>query len=341
MADSRFFRASGPFTVAEVAALTGAAISGPDDAGERILTDVAPLETAGPHHLSFLANHRYLDAFRVATAGAVLVHPKAVAAAPPGVVLLTTDDPYMAFAKAARAFYPPAPAQAGIAASAMVEPSAQLGEGVSVGHFAVIEAGASIGARSTIGPQSVIAAGVVIGEDCVIGANVTISHALIGDRVTIFPGARIGQDGFGFASDRSGHLRIPQLGRVVIGDDVEVGANCTIDRGAGPDTVIGDGAMIDNLVQIGHNTVIGRGCVIVAQAGISGSTKLGDFVMLGGQVGVAGHLTIAPGTKIAAKSGVMRDIPEPTVMGGIPAVPMTQWLRQVATVARLVKKEEK
>lgn len=341
MADSRFFRASGPFTVAEVAALTGADIVGGEEGHARVLTDVAPLETAESHHLSFLANHRYLDSFRETRAGAVLVNAKAVAAAPPGVVLLTTRDPYMAFARAARAFYPPVPPQTGIAASAMVDPAATIGADVSIGHFAVIEAGVSIGARSIIGPQSVIASGVVIGEDCVIGANVTISHSLIGDRVTVFPGARIGQDGFGFASDGSGHLRIPQLGRVVIGDDVEVGANTTIDRGAGPDTVIGAGAMIDNLVQIGHNTVIGRGCVIVAQAGMAGSTKLGDFVMLGGQVGIAGHLTIAPGTKIAAKSGVMRDIPDPTVVGGIPAVPMTQWLRQVATVARLVKKEDK
>ena len=341
MADPRFFRASGPFTVAEVAALTGAAIVGENGEGERVLTDVAPLEVAESHHLSFLANHRYLDAFRVSRAGAVLVHPKAISAAPDGVVLLTSADPYMAFARASRAFYPPMPPQTGVSANAAIDPSAQIGADVSIGHFAVIEAGACIGARSVVGPHSVIGAGVVIGEDCVIGANVTISYSLMGNRVTIFAGARIGQDGFGFASDRSGHLRIPQLGRVIIGDDVEVGANTTIDRGAGPDTVIGAGAMIDNLVQIGHNTVIGRGCVIVAQAGMAGSTRLGDFVMLGGQVGIAGHLTIAPGTKIAAKSGVMRDIPDPAVVGGIPAVPMTQWLRQVATVARLVKKEEK
>ena len=309
--------------------------------GARLLTDVAPLETAEPHELSFLANHRYLETFRTSKAGAVLLHPKAVAAAPEGMILLTTPDPYMAYARAVRAFYPPTPSRTGVAASAMIEPSAVLGDGVSVDHFAVIEAGAVIGARSVIGPQTVIGAGVVLGDDCVVGANVTISHALIGARTTIFPGARIGQDGFGFASDPSGHLRIPQLGRVIIGDDVEIGANTTIDRGAGPDTVIGSGAMIDNLVQIGHNTVVGRGCVIVAQAGTAGSTKLGDFVMLGGQSGIAGHLTIAPGTKIAAKSGVMRDVPDTTVLGGIPAVPMTQWLRQVATVARLVKKEEK
>jgi UDP-3-O-[3-hydroxymyristoyl] glucosamine N-acyltransferase len=341
MADPRFFRASGPFKVAELAALTGARIEGPDGAADRLISDVAPLETADERHLSFLANHRYLAAFKASRAGAVFVGAKAVPAAPPGMVLLVAADPYMAYARAARSFHPPLRDQIGVAATAVIDSGATLGPDVSLGHFTVVGAGAAIGARSVIGPNSVIGAGVVLGEDCIVGANVTITHTLIGDRVIIYAGARIGQDGFGFASGADGHLRIPQLGRVIIGDDVEIGANTTIDRGAGPDTIIGAGAMIDNLVQIGHNTVIGRGCVIVAQAGLAGSVKLGDFVALGGQVGVAGHLTLAPGTRIAAKSGVMRDVTAPAAMGGIPAVPMTQWLRQVATLGRLVRKEEK
>jgi len=341
MADPRFFRVSGPFTLAELASLTGAEILGDAGAGERIVTDVAPLDAAESHHLSFFANQHYLESFEKSRAGAVFVHPKLVKDAPAGMVLLVTPEPYLAFAKAARAFYPPSASYRGISPTAVIDGAAQLGDQVSVGHFTVIEAGVRIGARTEIGSNTVLEAGVVIGEGCVIGANVTISHSLIGDRVVIYPGARIGQDGFGFALDASRHLRIPQLGRVLVGDDVEIGANTTIDRGAGPDTIIGTGSVIDNLVQIGHNTVVGNGCVIVAQAGTAGSTKLGDFVMLGGQSGIAGHLTIAPGTKIAAKSGVMRDVPKATVMGGIPAVPMTQWLRQVATVARMAKKEVK
>ena len=156
-----------------------------------------------------------------------------------------------------------------------------------------------------------------IGRDCSIGATVTVSHALIGDRVIIHPGVRIGQDGFGFAMGPQGHLKVPQIGRVIIQDDVEIGANSTIDRGANRDTVIGEGTKIDNLVQIAHNVVIGRHCVIVAQVGISGSTTLGDFVALGGQVGVTGHLRIGAGAQIAATSGVMSDVPPGARWGGI------------------------
>jgi UDP-3-O-[3-hydroxymyristoyl] glucosamine N-acyltransferase len=183
----------------------------------------------------------------------------------------------------------------------------------------------------------VIGDGVTMDDDCVVGAGASISHTLIGARAYIYAGARIGQDGFGFASGPNGHLRIPQLGRVVIGNDVEIGANSTIDRGAGPDTVIGDGCMIDNLVQIGHNVQMGRGCVIVSQVGISGSTKLGDYVVIGGQTGLAGHLNIGSGVRIAAKSGVHSSIPAGLEMAGIPAVPVREWRRQIARMVRMGK----
>jgi UDP-3-O-[3-hydroxymyristoyl] glucosamine N-acyltransferase len=254
--------------------------------------------------------------------------------------LLLTPEPYKAYARAAWAFYPPQRPPSSVAATAVVDPSARLGADCWVGEYAVIEAGAEIGARCRIGHHAVISRGVVLGDDVTVGTHVSLSHCFIGSRVTLYPGVRIGQDGFGFAPDPSGHLKVPQLGRVIVEDDVEIGANTTIDRGAGPDTIVRRGTMIDNLVQLGHNVVVGRGCVLVSQVGISGSTKLGDFVMVGGQAGMAGHLTIGSGAKIAAKSGLMRDVPAGETVCGQPAVPINEFFRQVAAVQRLAKKKE-
>jgi UDP-3-O-[3-hydroxymyristoyl] glucosamine N-acyltransferase len=176
-----------------------------------------------------------------------------------------------------------------------------------------------------------------MGSDCIISSNVTISHSIIGNAVIIHPGCQIGQDGFGFASGPQGHMRIPQLGRVIIQDHVNIGANCTIDRGAGPDTIIGAGTQIDNLVQIGHNVQLGMGCVIVSQAGVSGSTKVGNFVVIAGKAGIGGHLTIGDGVTVAACAGVMRNIEAGQTVGGFPAIPQKEWLRQQAMIARLTK----
>jgi UDP-3-O-[3-hydroxymyristoyl] glucosamine N-acyltransferase len=251
--------------------------------------------------------------------------------------LLLSDAPYMAFAKIARAFYPQPRVESGTAPSAVIDPTAVIGAGSRIDAGAVIGRAARLGEGCHIGANAVIGDSVSLGDHCLVGAGASISHSIIGNRVYIYPGARIGQDGFGFASGAQGHLRIPQLGRVVIHDDVEVGANSTIDRGAGPDTVIGQGCMIDNLVQIGHNVQMGTGCVIVSQVGISGSTKLGDYVVIGGQAGLAGHLNIGSGVRIAAKSGVHSHIPAGTEMGGTPAVPIREWRRQVAMLVRMGK----
>jgi UDP-3-O-[3-hydroxymyristoyl] glucosamine N-acyltransferase len=251
--------------------------------------------------------------------------------------LLLSEVPYMAFARIARAFYPQPAVEPGIAPTAVIDPTAEIGGGTRIDAGAVIGRAARIGAGCHIGANVVVGDSVSLGDHCLVGAGASISHSIIGNRVNIYPGARIGQDGFGFASGPSGHLRIPQLGRVVIHDDVEVGANSTIDRGAGPDTVIGAGCMIDNLVQIGHNVQMGRGCVIVSQVGISGSTKLGDFVVIGGQAGLAGHLNIGAGARIAAKSGVHGHIAAGAEVGGMPAVPIRQWRRQSAMLARMGK----
>jgi len=197
-----------------------------------------------------------------------------------------------------------------------------------------------VGARCQIGANTVIGAGVALGDACRIAANVTLSHCLIGARVVLHPGVRIGQPGFGFAPDAAGPVKIPQLGRVIVGDDVDIGANTTIDRGSGHDTVIGAGTMIDNLVQIGHNVVLGRGCILAGQVGISGSTKLGDFVMVGGQSGLAGHLNIGGGARIGAHAGVMRDVEPGQTVIGAPAVPAIAFWRQVAMIQRLAKQKD-
>jgi UDP-3-O-[3-hydroxymyristoyl] glucosamine N-acyltransferase len=208
---------------------------------------------------------------------------------------------------------------------------------VTVDPAAVIGAGAEVGCGTVIGAGAVIGAHVRIGRDCAIGARASIMHALVGDRVIIHPGCAIGQDGFGFVRGPRGAHKVPQVGRVIIQDDVEIGANSTIDRGAIRDTVIGEGTKIDNLVQIAHNVSIGRHCLLAAQVGISGSSTVEDGVIMGGQAGVADHLTIGAGAMLGAKAGVMRDVPPGTRWGGYPARPGKQWLREVATLERLAR----
>jgi UDP-3-O-[3-hydroxymyristoyl] glucosamine N-acyltransferase len=337
MPDPRFHRRGAPLALGDLAARIGATLSGAAEPA-RLIADVAPLQRAGPDELSFLDNARYLEAFRASRAGACIIAAAHAAQAPAGMALLLSEKPYRAYALAAAALYPdPAPAPF-IAPSAVIDGSAQIGAGCRIEPGAVIGPRAELGARVAIGPNAVIGAGVVIGADSVIGAGASLSHALVGARVRIYPGARIGQDGFGFAPDPAGHVKVPQLGRVVIGDDVEIGANTTIDRGSGPDTVIGAGSFIDNLVQIGHNVELGRGCVIAAQVGISGSTRLGDFVFLGGQVGLAGHLSLGSGARLAAQSGLMHDVPPGATWGGYPALPIRDWHRQTIALAKLTKR---
>lgn len=339
MADPRFFAVAGPFPLKTLAAIAGAEIGGSGADPNAVFHDVAPLSRAGPRDVSFLDNRRYLDEFRASRAGACLVAPDLAPSAPKDMMLLVTKEPYAAYARVAAAFYPrPAPEPA-IDPRATVHPTAKLGAGCRIDAGAVIGARAEIGARCHVAANAVIGDGVAIGDDSFIGPGASLAYCVVGARAIIHAGARIGQDGFGFALGPKEHVKVPQLGRVIIGDDVEIGANTTVDRGAGPDTVIGAGTKIDNLVQIAHNVELGRGCVVVAQVGISGSTKIGDFVMLGGQAGLTGHLRIGSGAKIAAQSGVMRDIEPGVTVGGSPAVPMREWLKSVAVLSRLAKKE--
>lgn len=337
MADERFYQNSGPYTLQDLAVLCGAKLGAEADPNQ-VITDVAPLHKAGVGHISCLHNPKYVDQFKTTKATACLVSPDFAKYAPEGVAILLSPQPYRAYGQVAALFYPSMKRGDGVSPQASVHSSAKIGKNCYIGPFAVIEENVIIGDGCEIGSSTVIEAGVEMGEECVIASNVTISHALLGKRVVVKPGARIGQKGFGFHMDEAGHLNIPQLGRVAIGDDVEIGSNSTIDRGAEADTVIGCGARIDNLVQIAHNVQVGENCVIVAQAGVAGSTQLGRFVVVAGQVGITGHLTVGDGARIAAQSGVMRDVSKGEVVAGTPSVPVKDWHRQTVALKKLIGK---
>jgi UDP-3-O-[3-hydroxymyristoyl] glucosamine N-acyltransferase len=306
-----------------------------------MLTGVAPLQTARATEVSFLDNRKYLPALEATQAGAVLVHPDNATRVPAGCVAVITPEPYAAWARVALLFHPLPPLRPGIHPSAVVSSDATIAPSAEVGPLAVIGSGAEIGPRCRIGPHAVVGDGVVLGPDCRIGPHASVSHALLGARVYLYPGARIGQEGFGFAISTDGFRSVPQLGRVVLEDDVEVGANSTIDRGSLHDTFIGAGSRLDNLVQIGHNVRLGRGCVIVSQAGISGSTILEDHVMLGGQAGLTGHLRIGRRARIGAQAGVMADVPADADVVGSPAQPVRAFFREIAAIRRLVREGAK
>jgi UDP-3-O-[3-hydroxymyristoyl] glucosamine N-acyltransferase len=339
MADKRFFTVAGPFTLQELAGLTGAVLTDMA-AASRSMRDVAPLDTADENTVSFLDNRKYAGLFKTTKAGACFVRPELAAGAPAGTACLTHKNPYKAYALAAQAFYPAETVREYRAPSAVIDPTAVLGRDCSVGPGVIIGRNVRVGNGCRIQAHAVIGDGVEMGDGCDIGPHTCLSHCILGNRIRLYPGVSVGRPGFGFAMDPAGFVSVPQLGRVLIGDDVEIGANTTIDRGAGPDTVIGEGTRIDNLVQIGHNVKIGRRCVIVAQTGVSGSTQFGDFVMAGGQSGFAGHLKIASGTRIAGQSGVMRNIDSSGEYMGCPAVPIRQFMRQMTLLSKMAGKKD-
>jgi UDP-3-O-[3-hydroxymyristoyl] glucosamine N-acyltransferase len=333
-----FFERAGPFTAAELAEKIGATLR-PGDDGARMLADLRPLSDARVGHLTFIDNRKYLEQLAATKAGACIVAPAYADRLPAGIVALVMAQPYRGFALALHAFYPtsmkPKTAEFDARGNPPVHPTARIEDGV------VIEPGAVIGREAWIGSGTTIAAGalvgyrVTVGRNCYIGPGVTLTHALVGDRVILHAGVRIGQDGFGFAMGAGGHLKVPQIGRVIVQDDVEIGANSCVDRGALKDTIIGEGTKIDNLVQIGHNVVIGRRCVIVAQTGLAGSCTLDDFVVMGGQSGVAGHLKVGAGAQIAGASHVTENVTPRMRMVGTPAVPIREWTRERVTLRRL------
>lgn len=337
MADERFFKKPHPQTLAALARLVGADLTQAAD-DQLLISDVGPMHLAEPCHITFLTNKKYTQSLAVSRAGACIIEADMVAYAPKTMALLIVKNAHVAYAKIAQSFYPaPQWHKTYIAPNAFIHPTATIGANCIIDHNVYIGRGAQIGKNCWLKPNTVIGPQVILGDNCLIGSNCSISHAIIGHHVRLLPGARVGQEGFGFAVGPEGVVDIPQLGRVLIGNYVLVGANCTIDRGAGPDTEIGDFTMIDNLVQVAHNVSIGKGCVIAAQVGISGSTVIEDYVMFGGQAGVAGHLTVGRAAKVAAKSGVTKDIAAYAEVMGYPAINMKDYLRQIVALAQMVK----
>lgn len=336
MPDSRFFHNKGPFTLAEIVPSICGEIDSLYDAVE--ISDLASLSEAGESHITFFDNKKYISSLQTTKAAACIVSKEFADELPDNTVAVLSDNPYYSYALLGKLFYPCISKTANIHSSAVIGKNCEIGEGTYIGPNVVLGDGVKIGTNSTISSGSVIGDGVIIGSGCHIASLVTISYSIISSNVSIHEGVRIGQDGFGFATHHGKHERINQLGRVIIEEGVNIGANTTIDRGAGPDTVIGAGTQIDNLVQIGHNVKIGRGCVIVSQVGIAGSTELGDYVVAGGQVGIAGHLKIGSATKIAAQSGITRNISAGSEIGGTPSVPLVQYHRQAVALKKLAKR---
>ncbi|MET1410635.1 UDP-3-O-(3-hydroxymyristoyl)glucosamine N-acyltransferase [Roseibium sp. HPY-6] len=341
MSEPRFFEVPDPVSLKTIAEWANAElVRGHEDLE---VSEVAPLEDAGEGALVFFDNTAYLKQLEATGATACLVGKRHKDKVPEGVAVLVCPDAYRSWAQVLAKLYPEAMSpkdtkHTGISERAVVDPTAVLEENVTVEPGAIIGADVEIGSGTVVRANAVIGRGTKIGRDCVIGANSTVQHSVLGNRVALHPGVCCGQDGFGYAMGQEGHLKVPQIGRVIIQDDVEIGANTTIDRGANRDTMIGEGTKIDNQVQIGHNVIVGRHCVLVSQVGLSGSCTLEDFVAIGGQTGVRGHVTIGMGAQIAAVSVVSEDLAPGGRYGGTPAKPVKQWFREVAAVRKLAER---
>lgn len=341
MTDPVFFKPSRQFTAGEIAALTGAEIRTPERTGN-VVHALAPVHEGGAGTLVFIEGRRNAAGLAGVEAAALLCTEDVVAAVEGGsAAILVSRHPHRDFAAVGRLMFPEAvrlpalTAQTGISPASHIHPTARIEHGAVVEAGAVVGPDAEIGTGTVIAPTAVIGPSCRIGRDCHVGPGASVQHALIGDRVILYAGARIGQDGFGFVAGRAGPEKVPQLGRVVIQDDVEIGANTAVDRGALSDTVIGEGTKIDNFVQIAHNVRIGRFCLVAAQCGIAGSVTIGDGVMLGGQAAIADHVTIGSRAAIAATSGVMHDIPPGERWAGTPAQPIKDFFREVAMLRKM------
>jgi UDP-3-O-[3-hydroxymyristoyl] glucosamine N-acyltransferase len=342
MTHSEFFPPHGGLRLSELAAALDLRLLN-DDAADNQVTGVSPVYRAKAGDLCYILSRRNRAEFETSEATAIICDPALVSLVPANIAVLVTDNPHIAFARAGALLHGDAmqplanvPGE-GVHPSAFVDPSAVLEQDVVVEPMAVIGAHARIGSGTRIGAAAVIGAHVKIGRNCTIASNASVICAYLGNNVIIHNGVRIGQDGFGYAPGRSGMDKIVQIGRVIIQDNVEIGANTTIDRGTMDDTVIGEGTKIDNQVQIGHNVHIGRHSAIVAKVGIAGSARIGDGVQIGGATGIKGHITIGDGVQIAAMSGVTTNIPAGQQYGGIPARPIKSFLRDMAEIMSRAK----
>ena len=342
MAQQTFFRQPPRLTLVDIAALTKAHLVDAARAGQSV-HGLASLDEAGPMHLAFFDNLKYAEQLAQTHAGACLVHERFEGRVPSHVAVLRAAQPFRAFVDLARHLHADALrpqsscGNTGISPSAIIDTSARLEDDVIVDPLAIIGPDVEIGSGTLIGANVVIGPGVKIGRDCNVGPNSSIHNTFIGNNVLIHPGCHIGQDGYGFIFGKDGHIKVPQTGRVLIQNHVEIGAGTTIDRGSLRDTVIGEGTKIDNQVQIGHNVTIGRHSLIAAQCGLAGSLTIGDNVAMGAKVGVNNHVHIGDGAQVTAMSAVKDSIPAGERWGGFFAKPTKQWFREFLAVERLVR----
>ena len=338
MIDKRFFGEIKKIRATELAVVCGLKVVGGEDFE---ISSVATLKHATKGDLSFFGNRKYKDDLKNTKAGAVIISKADLENLPENVMALVAENVMISYAKALSVLCYPDEHLSHICQTAVISETAKIGRGCYIGDYVKIEDDVEIGDNVVIGNNTVIEKGCKIGGDGLIRNNVTISHSIIGCNVIINSGARIGESGFGIIPTGGKMVYIKQLGRVIIGDRVRIGANTTIDRGSIEDTVIGNDTIIDNLVQIAHNVTIGNGAILVSQVGIAGSSKIGNGVILAGQVGVAGHIEIGDGAIAAAKSGIASSIEPGKIVGGIPAVDAGIWKRQAAFLKMSVTKKQK